>query len=135
MAAQTTLANISGLIRAKRREEGIGLREAGRKSGVSPSTLSRLERGTSETLPDLDTLNQIADWLKMPLSALLGEKGEKRCKKGPELGTLEQIQVSLRADKNLSPETAHALFQSFQILYQQFTGQDLKGKASAKGKM
>ena len=56
MSPRDKLAELAGLIKAKRKQLGVGLREAAVESGVSASTLSRLERGAATTLPDVDTL-------------------------------------------------------------------------------
>src|SRR5947207_479241 len=67
MAARAVQARIGALIRAKRREQDVGLRDAAEACKVSPSTLSRLERGGSASLPDTQTLNRLADWLGLTL--------------------------------------------------------------------
>jgi len=128
MTSRATVAKLSALIKAKREEEGIGLREARQKSGVSASTLSRLERGISSSLPDLNTLSRLATWLDVPLASVLDEKEKGNKKKERPLDTREQIEVYLRADKNLSKETADALYRSFRILYDQFSNQEKKKK-------
>jgi len=126
MGSRTRVARLGALIRAKRREDRIGLREAAKESGLSPSTLSRLERGLSASLPDTDTLTSIANWLSMPVSELLQENQSRRNKKEPELKTLEGIELYLRADKDLKPETADALAAMFRMLYERVT--ELQGE-------
>lgn len=111
------LARIGALIKAKRRETGQGLRAAAAECGVSSSTLSRLERGDASSLPDADTLTKLASWLKTTVAALLSEK--KKHTDEPELTTPEVVEVHLRADKRLSPETATALGRAFMLLYDQ----------------
>ena len=113
-------SRLPALIKAKRRGKGLGLRAAAQESGVSSSTLSRLERGNLTTLPDLDTLKKLAIWLNLSLDEML--QTERQKSNGlPEFTTPEAIEVHLRADKNLSPETAKALADAFKILYMQFT--------------
>lgn len=77
----------------KRQKEGLGLREAAAQSGVSYSTLNRLERGTAK--PDIDTLKSVLSWLGLSPSVLL-------------MGQ-QPIRAHLRAAKNLSSEAASAL--------------------------
>jgi transcriptional regulator with XRE-family HTH domain len=113
-------SRLPSLIKAKRREGSIGLREAATESKVSPSTLSRLERGITEVLPDTDTLKKLATWLNISLDEMLIEE-KLDISDTPKLTTPEEIEVNLRADKNLSPETAKALADAFKILYEQFT--------------
>ena len=68
------VARIGALLKAKRRKAGLGLRAAAAECGVSPSTLSRFERGDSSSLPDAETLTKLAAWLNMTVAALLSEK-------------------------------------------------------------
>lgn len=111
------LARIGALIKAKRRKTGQGLRAAATECGVSSSTLSRLERGDSSSLPDADTLTKLASWLNTTVAALLSEKQKHTAE--PELTTPEVVEVHLRADKRLSAETASALGRAFRLLYDQ----------------
>ena len=116
MSSRATLARISAIIKAKRREGDIGLRDAAEASGVSASTLSRLERGAATSLPDSGTLTKLADWLGLTLSSLLSDKQQTE-EVEPQLTTPEVVEVHLRADKELSPETAKALAEMFKTLY------------------
>jgi len=116
MSSRATLAHISALIKAKRRENEIGLRDAAEASGVSASTLSRLERGAATSLPDSATLSKIAEWLGLSLAALLSDE-TSAIGSQPELSTPEVVEVHLRADRELSPETAKALAEMFKTLY------------------
>jgi transcriptional regulator with XRE-family HTH domain len=111
------LARIGALVKAKRRKTGLGLRASAAQCGVSPSTLSRLERGDSSSLPDADTLTKLAAWLGTTVAALLSEKSKPLV--DPKLTTPEVVEVHLRADKRLSPETAGALGRAFRLLYDQ----------------
>lgn len=125
MGSRAVQARISALIKAKRRESDIGLREAAEACHVSPSTLSRLERGASASLPDTETLKRLASWLGLTLEQLLKEDTKTAPRSGtPTLSVPETVQVHLRADKNLAPETAEALATMFQLLYEQFRRQD-----------
>lgn len=118
---KTALARISGLVKAKRREKKLGLRAVASESGVSASTLSRLERGIATSLPDADTLTKLANWLEVSVSFLLSEENELTSSNVPKLNTPEIVEVHLRADKNLTPETATALAELFRVAYEQFT--------------
>ena len=117
MSLRAALARISALIKAKRREEELGLRAAADASGVSASTLSRLERGAATSLPDSPTLTKLAGWLDISVDSLLSDKQGAKGRE-PELTTLEIVEVHLRADRDLSPETARALTEMFKALYQ-----------------
>ncbi len=130
MSSRAALARISALIKAKRREKKLGLRAAADESGVSASTLSRLERGAATSLPDSDTLTKLSEWLSTSIGSLLSSKQEVEGQE-PELTTPEVVEVHLRADRDLSLETAQALAQMFKTLYQhclQTQGQESKSK-------
>jgi transcriptional regulator with XRE-family HTH domain len=111
------IARIGALVKAKRRKTKLGLRAAAAECGISPSTLSRLERGDSSSLPDADTLTKLAAWLNVTVAALLSEKLKPTA--DPELTTPEVVEVHLRADKRLSTDTASALGRAFRLLYDQ----------------
>ncbi len=118
MSLQTIQKRISLAIKAKKREEELGVRGAAKECGVDASTLSRLENGAYSTLPDAGTLNKLADWLDTSVSGLLGGEGKDPL----ENSTVpEVVEVHLRADKNLSPKTAKALADMFEALYKQAT--------------
>ena len=63
------LTRISQLIRRRREERGLTLRALGRRSGVSPSMISDVERGLKS--PTISTLAALAGALEMPLPALV----------------------------------------------------------------
>ena len=126
MTHQPSLARLAALVKAKRRELNLSLREVARLSGISPSTLSRLERGIAPALPDAETLEKIAQWMGVPVDELIaapspGQPPLNRSGQVPELSTPEVVEVHLRADKNLSPQTARALAELFKLAYEQFT--------------
>ena len=60
MTSRATLARLSALIKAKRREKKIGLRAAADESKVSASTLSRLEEERQQRCP---TQRHLQSWL------------------------------------------------------------------------
>lgn len=130
MGSRAVSARIGALIRAKRRELGdIGLRDAADAADLSPSTLSRLERGVGESLPDTETLTKLAKWIGMSVEDLLREPGRPRGRvKAPELTVPETVRVHLRADKNLAPATAESLAEMFKLLYGELTRKH-KGQA------
>ena len=117
MSLKSVQDRISLAIKAKKREEELGVRKAAKECGVDPSTLSRLERGAYSTLPDGATLEKLADWLDTSVGELLGgRENPKGQNTVPEV-----VEVHLRADKNLPPKTAKALADMFKVLYDQAT--------------
>jgi transcriptional regulator with XRE-family HTH domain len=118
MPAKRPQDRISLLLKAKRDETGLGVREAAKAARISAATFSRLERGISATLPDVTTLEKVARWVGVTLGDLIGEEAEP-AGAGPKASTPDVVEVHLRADKHLTPETAKALAQMFRAVYQQ----------------
>lgn len=58
-------------------ELGIDVREASKKIGISPATLSRLENGKT---PDVNTLAMAADWLDCSIETFFVEQPIKKKK-------------------------------------------------------
>lgn len=100
-------------LRRARRQRGLSLREVAEEIVVSPSTLSRLERGTGT--PDLPTVNKLIRWLELDRDAVFGVRTKKEEKKT----TPASVEVLLRADKNLDPKTAKTLAKIFRTAYQE----------------
>jgi transcriptional regulator with XRE-family HTH domain len=122
MSGKTTQDRISLLLKAKRRETALGVREAAKAASISAATFSRLERGLSATLPDVVTLGKLARWLGVSLDYLLGGQTTVQDEASlPQVSMPDLLEVHLRADKNLTPETAKALAEMFKLLYQQAT--------------
>ena len=67
------LVNTSELGRAiKRRREdlNLSLRDVADETGVSASTLSRIENGTGK--PDADNIARLTQWLNVPVERIMG---------------------------------------------------------------
>lgn len=85
---------------ALERRGGRGIREVAGEIGVSPATLSRVERGK---LPDLDTFGKICKWLRIDPASVLGIAATRSESPG--------LSVHFRKDQAISPDTAKALAQ------------------------
>lgn len=103
-------------LRRARRQRGLSLREVADEIDVSPSTLSRLERGTGT--PDLPTVNKLIHWLELDRDAVFGVRTKK-----DEKTTPASVEVLLRADKNLDPKTAKTLAKIFKTAYQELASE------------
>lgn len=77
-----------------------GIREVAGEVGVSPATLSRVERGK---MPDLETFRKICKWLRVDPALVLGVP--------TATSESSSLSVHFRKDQTLSPETAKALAQ------------------------
>ncbi|HEV7797863.1 MAG TPA: helix-turn-helix transcriptional regulator [Pyrinomonadaceae bacterium] len=111
-------------IRRRREELVLSLRDVADQTSVSASTLSRIENGTGK--PDADNIARLTSWLDMPLERILGRGPQdtndtKAVIYYPHESTPEIVEAHLRADRNLSPETADALSQLFRVAYSQFS--------------
>lgn len=123
-------------IRRKREEMGLSLRDVADETGVSASTLSRIENGTGK--PDADNIARLTGWLNMPMERVMGnrqsvdgaESASAAVHYFPHEATPDIVEAHLRADRNLSPETAKALSELFRVAYAQFSapGTDTRGR-------
>lgn len=115
-------------IKRRREETKMSLRDLADKTGVSASTLSRIENGTGK--PDADNIARLTNWLDMPIDRVMKGKSEKDAVEPvvyyPHEATPEIVEAHLRADKNLSPETAKSLSELFRVAYSQFSGSEKK---------
>jgi len=110
-------------IKRRREELGLSLRDVADVTNVSASTLSRIENGTGK--PDADNIARLTGWLDMPIDRVMGrQKASDKVEAViyyPHEATPEIVEAHLRADKNLSPETANALSELFRVAYKQFS--------------
>jgi transcriptional regulator with XRE-family HTH domain len=116
---------LSGLVQRKIAEKG-NLREAAIDAEVSAATLSRVQRGH---IPDTDTLAALARWLQVPIEKLLYDPPSVDVPRD-EMTTMQKVEVHLRADPDLSPETAIRIAEVWRGIYEQFRAHDV-GRAQA----
>ena len=136
MAQGKSLVNTIELgraIRRKREEAGLSLRDVADETGVSASTLSRIENGTGK--PDADNIARLTAWLNMPMERVMSGRaeetdGSKAVVYFPQEPTPSIVEAHLRADRNLTPETARALSELFRVAYAQFShpGEETRGR-------
>ena len=109
-------------IKRRREELSLSLRDVADVTQVSASTLSRIENGTGK--PDADNIARLTSWLDMPVDRVMKKQREEDVEAVvyyPHEATPEIVEAHLRADKNLTPETAKALSELFRVAYQQFS--------------
>jgi transcriptional regulator with XRE-family HTH domain len=117
-------------IQRKRQEQGLSLRDVADETGVSASTLSRIENGTGK--PDADNIARLTNWLNVPMERIMGGRtadGEDAAVVYfPHESTPEIVEAHLRADRNLTADTAKALSELFRVAYAQFShpGEDTR---------
>ncbi len=111
-------------IRRKREETGLSLRDVADETGVSASTLSRIENGTGK--PDADNIARLTAWLNVPMERIMtgrqldGDEA-KPVVYFPQEAMPDIVEAHLRADRNLTPDTAKALSELFRVAYAQFS--------------
>ena len=74
--ARPVRQRIGPTIKALRQEQGFSLNTLAEQAGISPSHLSRIERGL--TVPSYDVLDRVADALGSDLSELRSEEESAR---------------------------------------------------------
>jgi transcriptional regulator with XRE-family HTH domain len=95
--AKLTLRTLGRKLLEKQGDRGV--RETAAEIGISPATLSRVERGY---LPDLETFGKICRWLEIDPGEVLGIKVAA----GP---AAPKAAVHFRKDREIAPRTAQAL--------------------------
>ena len=115
-------------IKRRREELGLSLRDVADVTQVSASTLSRIENGTGK--PDADNIARLTNWLDMPVDRVMKKSGNEAAIEPviyyPHEATPEIVEAHLRADKNLTPETAKALSELFRVAYANFKNPENK---------
>jgi transcriptional regulator with XRE-family HTH domain len=100
------------VLKARRREKHLSLRDLHELTGVSVNTLSRVERGH---VPDLNNFSRILDWLDEPAERFLEPAATS--------STPAAIARHLRADRRLSAEAAAQLAAVVEDMYRKLAGQ------------
>ena len=104
--------DLGAVLRAKRRERHLSLRDLHEHTGVSVNTLSRVERGH---VPDLKNFQRILEWLDEP--------AERFLEPTTTTSTPAVIARHLRADRQLSTEAANKLTSMVEEMYRQLVGE------------
>jgi len=124
------VADLGESIQRKRGADDLTLREAAKQTGIGASTLWRLEKGQS--IPDSATLARLTQWLGVPPERFMevsASKAQRSVVYYPSESTPDIVEAHLRADRNLSPETARALAELFRVAYNQFAEKTRKKKS------
>lgn len=110
---------IGKLVREHRAQRNINLREAAEEAHVSPSTLSRIERGVAT--PDLATLRRLEEWMQMRLTQQPAQMPKTPPRASAAAKTIAGCELHLRADPNLDAEAADALVTILKSSYEALT--------------
>ncbi len=88
-----------------RRRGNMGVRAAAQEIGISPTTLSRIEKGH---VPDVGTLEKVCMWLGEETSRFTG---------------LGNLQIAFKNRKAVPPDTAKALASLIENASEQFAAE------------
>jgi len=122
MAEILDLVAFGERLRKVRITRKLTLQEVSNQTKVSVPTLSRIERGEAAEI-ESKTLIVLARWMKLSLDFFSG--GAKSLSKGQS--TPDAVELHLRADKNLDPQTAVTLAKMFRAAYEELAGRMTKG--------
>jgi transcriptional regulator with XRE-family HTH domain len=103
---ESNVPRLGAMLRARRVEKRLSLRDLADQIGVSLNTLSRVERGH---VPDLKNFQRIVDWLELPAESFLDRTGES--------STPEAIARHLRSDQRLTEEAARKIVELVEEMY------------------
>src|SRR5947207_1491092 len=122
--SRVNTSELGDAMRRRREQQGMSLRDVAEETGVSASTLSRIENGTGK--PDADNIARLAAWLDMPIERVMHHGPRSAADPKPVVyypheSTPEIVEAHLRADRHLTPETAKALSELFRVAYTQFS--------------
>ena len=107
MDGQFDIAGFYAALDAQRSAKGLNWKEVSAQSGVSASTLTRMSQGRR---PDIDGLALLLGWSGLDAANFLPGANT------PE--PLAQITANLRADRNLSRDSADALEAIIKVAYE-----------------
>lgn len=103
------LGRFHAALDAQRASKGLTWKDVADQSGVSASTLTRMSQGKR---PDVDGLALLLAWSGLDALQFVPSANE------PE--PMAKIAANLRADRNLSDDSAKALQEIIQVAYERF---------------
>jgi transcriptional regulator with XRE-family HTH domain len=106
------ISQLGAILKARRREKHLSLRDLADQTGVSLNTLSRVERGH---VPDLKNFQLIVGWLELPAERFLDAPGDA--------STPEVIARHLRADRRLPQDAATKIAELVEEMYHSLIGE------------
>lgn len=86
----------------QKRKGSMGVRATAAEIGISPTTLSRIEKGH---VPDMGTLEKVCAWLEEDMQKFTGIGG---------------LQIAFKKKTAVSPETAKSLARLIELASRQF---------------
>ena len=96
---EVTLETLGVNLAQIRGNKGIGIREAAKEIGISPTTLTRIENGN---IPDLQTFKKVCDWIGADPGSVIGSNSSNN-------NNVPQVAVHFRKNQTMAPDVAKAL--------------------------
>jgi len=122
MAEPVDVVRLGQRLRRVRARREVTLERMSNETGVSVATLSRIERGGSKDV-DGGTLVVICRWMgARPEEFRAGAEPPKLPGRKAPPTTPEAVELYLRADKDLKPQTAALLAEMFRAAYEKLSG-------------
>lgn len=118
MSNKLIVEELGNTVKQKRDALNLSLRDASEEIGVSPSTISRIERGIG--LPDSDSVIKLTKWAGIPMERIV------RSDDNSVLILLNEpipqiVDAILKKDKSLTHKAATSLSLIFKTAYQQIS--------------
>ena len=107
MTDETNFPRLGAMLRTRRHEHRLSLRDLAVKIGVSLNTLSRVERGH---VPDLKNFQRLVEWLDVPADSFFVAAPDPP-------PTPEVIARHLRSDRLLSADAAAQIAELVEEMY------------------
>jgi transcriptional regulator with XRE-family HTH domain len=123
MADTLDLVAFGERLRKTRLRRHLTLQQAFEQTSVSVPTLSRIERGEAAEI-ESNTLIALTKWMQVTVELFSG--GAKSLSTRQQ-STPDAVELHLRADKNLNPQTATALAKMFRAAYEELAEKMSKG--------
>jgi transcriptional regulator with XRE-family HTH domain len=114
MANQLDIVSLGERLKKIRIQREKTLKDVLEDTGISIATLSRIERGEAKEI-ESETLLSLVRWMDVSLEIFNKSFKSPSTKKS----TPDVVELHLRADKNLNPETATILAKMFRATYEQ----------------
>lgn len=122
MAEEIDMQRLGRQLRRLRRKRGLTLKEVYDQTGITVSTLSRIERRASKSI-ESGTLLTLAQWMGTRVEKL--NPKPEQVKRGGKVveETPDIVELYLRADKKIDRKTAAALSRMFRAVYEELSQQ------------
>lgn len=98
-------------LNAERESRGLSWRKLGQETGVSPSSLTRMQQGK---LPDVNTFTALTHWLRIPAEHFMASDEKVN---NAEPSPMAVVSTLLRGKREMTPEALKALDELVQAAF------------------